>query len=103
MFKGRRLVCADGTLLARAQRASLRTRCLAAPVQRALGRLYLPGNDLMLHVAMGTELEGELQMLFDQLVRLRRGYVLILDRVLIDQIFHCDNEADFFENQAFDF
>lgn len=57
----------------------LHTRSLAAPVQRTLG-LYLPGNDLMLHVAMGTELEGERQMIFDQLDRLRRGDVLILDR-----------------------
>ena len=79
LFKGRRLVCADGTLLAPAQRACLRTRSLAAPTQRALG-LYLPGNDLMLHVAVGTEAEGERQMLFDQLDRLRRGDVLILDR-----------------------
>ena len=79
LFKGRRLVCADGTILAPAQRACLRTRSLAAPVQRALG-LYLPGNDLMLHVAVGPEAEGERQMLFDQLDRLRRGDVLILDR-----------------------
>ena len=79
LFKGRRLVCADGTLLAPAQRACLRTRSLAAPVQRALG-LYLPGNDLMLHVAVGPDAEGERQMLFDQLDRLRRGDVLILDR-----------------------
>lgn len=79
LFKGRRLVCADGTVLAPAQRACLRTRSLAAPIQRALG-LYLPGNDLMLHVAVGTEAEGERQMLFDQLDRLRRGDVLILDR-----------------------
>lgn len=79
LFKGRRLVCADGTVLAPAQRACLRTRSLAAPVQRALG-LYLPGNDLMLHVAVGPEAEGERQMLFDQLDRLRRGDVLILDR-----------------------
>jgi hypothetical protein len=79
LFKGRRLVCADGTLLAPAQRACLRTRSLAAPVQRALG-LYLPGNDLMLHVGVGTEAEGERQMLFDQLDRLRRGDVLVLDR-----------------------
>lgn len=79
LFKDRRLVCADGTLLAPAQRACLRTRSLAAPVQRAMG-LYLPGNDLMLHVAVGTELEGERQMLFDELDRLRRGDVLILDR-----------------------
>jgi hypothetical protein len=79
LFKGRRLVCADGTVIAPAQRACLRTRSLAAPVQRALG-LYLPGNDLMLHVAVGTEMEGERQMLFDQLERLRRGDVLILDR-----------------------
>jgi hypothetical protein len=50
---------------------------LAAPVQRALG-LYLPGNDLMLHVAVGPAAEGERQMLFDQLDRLRRGDVLIL-------------------------
>lgn len=79
LFKGRRLVCADGTVLAPAQRACLRTRSLAAPVQRALG-LYLPDNDLMLHVAVGPEAEGERQMLFDQLDRLRRGDVLILDR-----------------------
>lgn len=79
LFKGRRLVCADGTLLAPAQRACLRTRSWAAPVQRALG-LYLPGNDRMLHVAVGPETEGERQMLFDQLERLRRGDVLILDR-----------------------
>lgn len=79
LFMGRRLVCADGTRLAPAQRACLRTRSLAAPAQRALG-LYLPGNDLMLHVAVGTEAEGERQMLFDQLDRLRRGDVLILDR-----------------------
>ena len=79
LFKGLRLVCADGTVLAPAQRACLRTRSLAAPIQRALG-LYLPGNDLMLHVAVGTELEGERQMLFDELDRLRRGDVLILDR-----------------------
>lgn len=52
---------------------------MAAPVQRALG-LYLPGNDLMLHAAVGHEAEGERQMLFDQLDRLRRGDVLILDR-----------------------
>jgi len=52
---------------------------LAAPVQRALG-LYLPGNELMLHVAVGPEAEGERQMLFDQLERLRRGDVLIFDR-----------------------
>lgn len=79
LFKGRRLVCADGTLLAPAQRACLRTRCAAAPVQRALG-LYLPGNDLMLHVSVGREAEGERQMLFDQLDRLRAGDVLVLDR-----------------------
>lgn len=79
LFKGRRLVCADGTALAPAQRACLRTRSLAAPVQRALG-LYLPGNDLMLHVAVGPQAEGERQMLFEQLDRLRRGDVLILDR-----------------------
>lgn len=79
LFKGLRLVCADGTLLAPAQRACLRTRCLAAPEQRALG-LYLPGDDLMLHVSVGSEAEGERQMLFDQLDRLRRGDVLILDR-----------------------
>ena len=79
LWKARRLVCADGTLLAPAQRACLRTRSLAPPAQRALG-LYLPGNDLMLHVAVGTQAEGERQMLFDQLDRLRRGDVLILDR-----------------------
>ena len=79
LFKGHRLVCADGTVLAPAQRACLRTRSLAAPVQRALG-LYLPGNDLMLHVAVGPEAEGERQMLFDQLDRLRCGDVPILDR-----------------------
>lgn len=79
LFKGRRLVCADGTLLAPAQRACLRTRCLAAARQRALG-LYLPGNELMLHVAVGTESEGERQMLFDLLERLRPGDVLVLDR-----------------------
>lgn len=79
LFKGRRLVCADGTVLAPAQRACLRTRSLAAPVQRALG-LYLPGNELVLHVAVGSEAEGERQMLFDLLDQLRPGDVLILDR-----------------------
>ncbi len=79
LFKGRRLVCADGTVFAPAQRACLRTRSLAAPVQRALG-LYLPGNELMLHMAVGPETEGERQMLFDVLDRLRPGDVLILDR-----------------------
>lgn len=78
LFKGR-LVCADGTLLAAARRACLRTRSLAAPVQRALG-LYLPGNNLMLHVAVGAEAEGERQVFFDQLDRPRRGDALILDR-----------------------
>ena len=34
----------------------------------------------MLHVAVGPEAEGERQMLFDKLDRLRRGDVLILDR-----------------------
>jgi Transposase DDE domain len=105
LFKGRRLVCADGTLLAPAQRACLRTRSLAAPVQRALG-LYLPGNDLMLHVAVGPEAEGERQMLFDQLDRLRRGDVLILDRGYpaswlvqalaqrgIDFVIRCDSDS----------
>jgi hypothetical protein len=79
LWKGRRLVCADATVLAPAQRACHRTRSLAAPVQRALG-LYLPGNEVMLHVAVGPESEGERQMLFDQLDVLRPGDVLVLDR-----------------------
>lgn len=79
LWKGRRLVCADSTVLAPAQRACHRTRSLAAPVQRALG-LYLPGNEVMLHVAVGPESEGERQMLFDQLDVLRPGDVLVLDR-----------------------
>lgn len=48
-------------------------------MQRALG-LYLPGNDLMLHVAVGPDAQGERQMLFEQLNRLRAGDVLILER-----------------------
>ena len=79
LWKGRRLVCADGSVLAPAQRACLRTRCLAPAQQRALG-LHLPGHELMLHMSVGPEGEGERQMLFDQLDRLRRGDVLILDR-----------------------
>jgi len=79
LWKGRRLVCADATVLAPAQRACHRTRHLAAPSQRALG-LYLPGNEVMLHVAVGPESEGERQMLFDQLDLLRAGDVLVLDR-----------------------
>jgi len=82
LWKGHRLVCADAAVLAPAQRACHRTRHLAAPTpsQRALG-LYLPGNEVMLHVAVGPESEGERQMLlFDQLDRLRAGDVLVLDR-----------------------
>lgn len=79
LWKGLRLVCADATVLAPAQRACHRTRHLAAPSQRALG-LYLPGNEVMLHVAVGPESEGERQMLFDQLDLLRPGDVLVLDR-----------------------
>jgi hypothetical protein len=78
-WKGHRLVCADATVLAPAQRACHRTRVLASPSQRALG-LYLPGNEMMLHVAVGPESEGERQMLFDQLDLLRPGDVLVLDR-----------------------
>lgn len=58
LWKGHRLVCADATVLAPAQRACHRTRHLAAPSQRALG-LYLPGNEVMLHVAVGPESEGD--------------------------------------------
>ena len=54
LLKGRSPVCADGTVLAPAQRACLRTRSLAAPVQRALV-LYLPGNDLIRHVTVFTD------------------------------------------------
>jgi hypothetical protein len=79
LWKGHRLVCADATVLAPAQRACHRTRSLAAPSQRAFG-LYLPGNEVMLHVAVGSESEGERQMLFDQLDRLHPGDVLVLDR-----------------------
>lgn len=79
LCKGHRLVCADATVLAPAQRACHRTRSLAAPSQRALG-LYLPGNEVMLHVAVGPESEGERQMLFDQLDLLRPGDVLVLER-----------------------
>jgi hypothetical protein len=79
LWKGRRLVCADATLLAPAQRACHRTRRLANPSQRALG-LYLPGNEVMLHMAVGPECEGERQMLFDQLDLLQPGDVLVLDR-----------------------
>jgi hypothetical protein len=43
LWKGRRLVCADATLLAPAQRACHRTRNLGAPNQRALG-LYSPAT-----------------------------------------------------------
>lgn len=113
LFKGRRLVCADGTVLSPAQRACLRTRSLAAPVQRALG-LYLPGNELMLHVAVGPEAEGERQMLFDQLDRLRAGDVLILDRGFpaswlvqalaqrgIDWIIRCDSASSWGAARSF--
>lgn len=79
LWKGRRLVCADATVLAPAQRACHRTRHLAAPSQRALG-LYLPTNEVMLHVSVGPESEGERQMLFDQLDLLQPGDVLVLDR-----------------------
>jgi hypothetical protein len=79
LWKGRRLVCADATLLAPAQRACHRTRNLAAPSQRALG-LYLPGNEVMLHMAVGPESEGERQMLFEQFDLLQPGDVLVLDR-----------------------
>lgn len=41
-----------------AQRACHRTRNLAAPSQHALG-LYLSGNEVMLHIAVGPESEGE--------------------------------------------
>lgn len=58
IFEGRRPTCTDRTLHAPAQRAGLRTRSLAAAVHRALG-LYLRGTDLVLHMAIGTELEGE--------------------------------------------
>ena len=77
LWKGYRLVCADATVLMPAQRACHRTRNLAAPVQRALG-LYLPGNEVMLHVAVAPETEGERQMLFDSLDALRPGDVLVL-------------------------
>jgi len=79
LWNGRRLVCADATVLAPAQRACHRTRHLAAPSQRALG-LYLPANEVMLHVSVGPESEGERQMLFDQLDLLQPGDVLVLDR-----------------------
>jgi hypothetical protein len=79
LWKGHRLVCADATVVAPAQRVCANTRSLAAPSQRALG-LYLPGNEVMLHVAVGPESEGERQMLFDQLDLLRPGDVLMLDR-----------------------
>ena len=79
LCRGRRLVCADATLLAPAQRACHRTRRLAASSQRALG-LYLPGNEVMLHMAVGPEGEGERQMLFDQLDLLHSGDILVLDR-----------------------
>jgi hypothetical protein len=78
-WKGRRLVCADATLLAPAQRACHRTRNLAAPSQRALG-LYLPGNEVMLHMVVGPESEGERQMLFEQFDLLQPGNILVLDR-----------------------
>lgn len=113
LFKGRRLVCADGTVLSPAQRACLRTRSLAAPVQRALG-LYLPGNELMLHVGLGLQAEGERQMLVDQLHRLRAGDVLILDRGFpaswlvqalaqrgIDWIIRCDSASSWGAARSF--
>jgi hypothetical protein len=102
ILKGRRLIC---TLLAPAQRACLSTPSLAAPVQRALG-MYLAGNELMLHVGIGPQTEGERQMLFDQLDRLGAGDVLILDRGFqaswllqslaqrgIDWIIRCDSSS----------
>ncbi|MFT7401479.1 MAG: hypothetical protein ACI83N_001070 [Hydrogenophaga sp.] len=85
LWRGRCLVCADATLLAPAQRACHRTRRLAAPSQRALG-LYLPGNEVMLHMAVGPEGEGEgegegeRQMLFDRLDLLQSGDVPVLNR-----------------------
>lgn len=79
LWKGHRLVCADATVLAPAQRACHRTRALAAPSQRALG-LYLPGNEVMLHMAVGPGSEGERQTQFDQLDLLRAGDVRVLDR-----------------------
>ena len=54
LWKGHCLVCVDATVLASAQRACHRTRHQAAPSQRALG-LYLPGNEVMLHVVVGPE------------------------------------------------
>lgn len=62
LWKGRRLVCADATLLAPAQCACHRTHRLPASSQRAVG-LYSPCNAVMLHMAVGPESEGERQML----------------------------------------
>lgn len=79
LWMGHRLVCVDAPVLAPAQRACHRACVLARRRQCAL-RLYLPGNEVMQHVAVGPASEGERQMLFDQLDLMRAGDVLVLDR-----------------------
>jgi hypothetical protein len=77
-WRGLRLVAADGSPMRFGLRASHVPRA-ANRDQIAFG-LYLPGAEMMLAASLHSVHEGERQMLFEHLERLREDDMLLLDR-----------------------
>jgi hypothetical protein len=77
-WRGLRLVAGDGSPLRFGLRASHVSRA-ADRDQIAFG-LYLPGAEMMLAASLHSIYEGERQMLFEHLDRLREDDMLLLDR-----------------------
>ena len=79
LWRGRRLVAADGSVLRPAIRPCHRTVGAASADQR-LFCLYLAGAELTLHASVYSSATGERTMLMDSLDRLSPDDVLLLDR-----------------------
>lgn len=77
-WQGLRLVAADASTVRFGLRASHVPR--AAKTDQIAFGLYLPGAEMMLAASLYSPCQGERQMLFEHLERLRKDDLLLLDR-----------------------
>jgi hypothetical protein len=113
LWRGLRVVAADGSTLQPAMRRCHRSRSTAHPNQ-ILFAMYLPGAELTLHASVHSSAIGERAMLMEALEHLGPNDVLVLDRgypaswliqCLIERnirfVIRCDNSSGWVAARAF--